>query len=242
MGKIIVFEGLDCSFKETNSKALESFLKNNGESAKLFSFPVYKNDSSFFVREYLKGSYGYDPALVDGKLGAAFYFMDQFHIWKTQIEKYYKEGYTIILDRFWTSSLIFQGCKQYRLNKDGLRPNSVSVKDINMTINDIANTALHMFNLPMPDVVIKMTMHLENMLELVKAKGSTNDIHENNLTFLKTIHAAYNDERIVFNKNDMFKKVYCSKGHTDISKKGILLSRSSVFNQIKDIVLPILRD
>ena len=43
MGKIIVFEGLDCSFKETNSKALEDFLKNNGEKVKLFSFPAYKS-------------------------------------------------------------------------------------------------------------------------------------------------------------------------------------------------------
>ena len=57
-GKLFAFEGLDCSFKETNSKAYLDYLRSKGRKAELFSFPRYDKESSYFVREYLGGKYG----------------------------------------------------------------------------------------------------------------------------------------------------------------------------------------
>lgn len=241
MGKIIVFEGLDCSFKETNSKALAEYLENElGLKAKLFSFPVYKNDSSFFVREYLKGSYGSDPALINGDLASTFYMMDQFHIWKTQIQRYYEQDYAIILDRFWTSCLVLQACKPYRVT-GGRAPETTTIQKINEHIRNITNMATDLFNLPNPDIILKMTMHFENIVDLLKEKNSDNDIHENRLDFLQNIHAAYNDERILFNRAKTFIPIKCSEGHIDLSKKGIVLSKESIFNRVKEVVIPELK-
>ena len=55
--RIIEFEGLDCSFKENNSKKLKENLAKMGYDVYLFSFPNYESDSSDEVRKFLSGSH-----------------------------------------------------------------------------------------------------------------------------------------------------------------------------------------
>ena len=57
-GKIIEFEGLDSSFKETNAKCLYDYLKDKGYKVNIVSFPRYDCDSSYFVKRLLSGIYG----------------------------------------------------------------------------------------------------------------------------------------------------------------------------------------
>ena len=56
-GKIIVIDGMDGTGKATQSKLLYEDLKNRGIKVKLFSFPNYDSDSSYFVTKYLKEGY-----------------------------------------------------------------------------------------------------------------------------------------------------------------------------------------
>ena len=58
-GKIIAFEGLDCSFKETNYKKFTENLKKNyelkeGEDLVTESFPRYDNDITIPLKKWLK--------------------------------------------------------------------------------------------------------------------------------------------------------------------------------------------
>ena len=43
---IIDFEGLDCSFKETNSRKLAEYLHG-----KRYEFPDYSSESSYFIKQ-----------------------------------------------------------------------------------------------------------------------------------------------------------------------------------------------
>ena len=61
-GKIIVFEGLDCSFKETTSEAVYQNLLAKGEKVIKFSFPAYGQQSAYFVEQLLQGNY---PDMTD---------------------------------------------------------------------------------------------------------------------------------------------------------------------------------
>ena len=98
---IIDFEGLDCSFKETNSKRLAEYL--NG---KRYEFPKYDSESSYFIRQYLAGKYN---GIISTDTVMTIYLMEMFDIWHTQIMPDIRNGLEIIvLDRFWYSNYYYQ--------------------------------------------------------------------------------------------------------------------------------------
>ena len=59
LGKFIVFEGLDCSFKETNSNKLYEYIKETHPeiNVKIVHFPRYGEPACCMVEKYLKGEY-----------------------------------------------------------------------------------------------------------------------------------------------------------------------------------------
>lgn len=182
--KLISFEGLDCSFKETNSKKLLQYLEQSGIKAKVIDFPQYKEESSVFVRNYLAGKYGtLDES--DAYITSMFYILDQYNIWKLELEKLYKEGYTIIFDRFWVSNLYFQLAKC-----DNESTIDRFYKDYKK--DEILNL-VKLLELPSPDVTISMKMETENIIKLVKIKKSSNDLHESNVKFLTDVNYLFHE-------------------------------------------------
>lgn len=217
--KLIVFEGLDASFKETNSKRLYNLLKSKGKDAYLFTFPDYSSPSSFFVKEYLKGTYSMDPENVNYTLGSIFYMADQYHIWKTQIEPIYNRGNAIIiLDRFWTSNLYHQLAKVY--------DPEVQWDNMNNKINELINLATKTFKMPYPDHILFMRMHLGNIVDFLKARA-TNDIHEGKIEYLRNVLKFYNKLEL---KNSS--PVWCSEGWVNVMQKGTVLSREVIFEKV----------
>ena len=61
---MISFEGMDCSYKETNSNRLSDILGIMGYEVELVSFPRYKNPSAYFVEGYLSGNIKVDGNTV----------------------------------------------------------------------------------------------------------------------------------------------------------------------------------
>lgn len=103
-GKIIVIDGMDGTGKATQSKLLYEDLKNRGMKVKLFSFPNYDSDSSYFVTKYLKEGYTRD---IDNPMLHSMYFsIDRAITYAHDIKKYYEDGYIIILDRYIISNVI----------------------------------------------------------------------------------------------------------------------------------------
>ena len=57
-GKLIVFEGLDGSGKNTQSEKFYEYMKNRGIRVKKKSFPDYKSQSAALINMYLSGQFG----------------------------------------------------------------------------------------------------------------------------------------------------------------------------------------
>lgn len=187
-GKIINFEGLDYSFKETNSKRLYEYIKRCvSEKVILISFPNYKSDSSYFVHEYLKKSYG-NANDVDEKQASLFYAMDRFDTMKKlDIEKLLDQGYYIILDRYTGSNLIFQTTKIYNKFQDSTF--------VDYFVEEFMEWALdlehNILKLPEADTVIYMNMPVKISYPLMQERalknGETEDCHESDREFMESV-------------------------------------------------------
>lgn len=197
-GKIIVFEGLDYSFKEYNSKKLYEYIKENiTKKVILLSFPNYESNSSYFVNEYLQGNYG-ECSEVDEKECTLLYAVDRYDtIKKNNVKELLEEGYYIIMDRYIGSNLIFQTAKIFNREKDIADDNDIGITTglIDSKINEYIEWALdlelNILNLPKWDKVIYMNMPLNVSYPLMKERdlknGKEEDGHESNKQFLECV-------------------------------------------------------
>ena len=141
-GILIEFEGLDCSFKETNSKALVDYIsKKTNRKCVLIDYPRYNNQSSYFVKQYLAGKYGEDPSKVDPDIASIAYAMDRYHDWMVNIKPIYDEGGIIVADRYTISNMIFQCAKVDSPLRAGL-------------ISRIIKLENRLMKLPKPNIVL----------------------------------------------------------------------------------------
>lgn len=108
-GRFIVIEGSDGSGKSTQFKLLANYLTAHGIPFASHHFPRYEEPSSYFVQEYLKGSYGgadeqgaYKPSL--------FYALDRFEAGEG-IRKELEAGKIVLCDRYIGSNMAHQGQK-----------------------------------------------------------------------------------------------------------------------------------
>lgn len=118
-GKLIVLEGAcDGVGKSTQLELLENEL---GKEAKCerWHFPSYGFGSSAMVRLFLKGKLGKLDEIPDEVI-ESYYAIDREYVWRNYLKKYYAEGKTILLDRYTTSSFIYQTlkCKDKDEKKD----------------------------------------------------------------------------------------------------------------------------
>lgn len=106
MGKFIVFEGIDGSGKSTQINMLAKKLKENGEKVYVTAEPTFST-SGGIIRDALSGAVERTTCEL-----AALFVWDRINhnINKTNgINKMLEEGYTVISDRYYYSSLAYQG-------------------------------------------------------------------------------------------------------------------------------------
>ena len=165
--KIIVFEGLDCSFKETNSIALTNYI---GKDAKRYTFPDYDNDRSYYIKQFLGKNY---PKDISKKIIRNMYLMEMYDKWNTEIKEDIRNGIKyIIFDRFWYSGLY------YNCSNDN-------------DYNDLTMEALHTYRLPVADLLFKMITDPNLMIQKLKEKFS-GDIYESNIQKMLEIYKRFN--------------------------------------------------
>ena len=162
---IIDFEGLDCSFKETNSKALTKLF---GDLGKRYEFPNYGSNSSYIkkINSFLAGEYPniQKTTIID------LFMEEQAHEWFNTILPDIKNGIKyVILDRFWVSNLYY-----YPL-------------DFHQYIYDTRKR----LKLPYPSYVVNMMTDLDLMLKSVHEKNSSNDIIEGNDRWLTETYSRF---------------------------------------------------
>jgi len=111
MGKLIVIEGVDASGKATQTKLLFEYLKEKSDKTLKIEFPDYESPSSSLVKMYLSGEFGENANDVSPYIASTFFAADRYASYKTKWEKQYKDGYTIVFDRYVTANMLHQASK-----------------------------------------------------------------------------------------------------------------------------------
>ena len=214
-GKLIVFEGIDGSGKETQASLLERELKEQGRDVMHISFPDYDSPSSALVKMYLHGDFGSDPSDVNPYAASLFYAVDRFASFRTKWKKFYENGGIVIADRYTTSNMVHQMTKYDEEDKR---------KKFLKWLEEVEYTELE---LPRPDVVILLDIPLavsENLVRERARKGGTMDIHEQNLAYLRKCHAGYEELTELYG----WRRICCTKD-------GILRSMEDIHQDVMKV-------
>jgi len=224
-GKFIVLEGIDGSGKTVQFGRLIKRLKEKKIDFKKIDFPRYGKPSSYFVEQYLNGSYG-GWKDVSAYRASLFYALDRFAA-SSQLKDWLKKGKVVISNRYVGSNLGHQGVKIH--NKTGR-------KQFYQWVNNLEYGIL---GLPKPDLNIFLHVPAEICFDLVEKKGKreylgkkTRDIHEQDIKHLKQAEKIFCEVRKLYHKD--FFKIECVKG-----KK--LLSRQEISDKIWKAVEKVLK-
>ena len=194
-GKIIVLDGMDGTGKKTQSKLLFEKLKKTNDKVLLYSFPNYENDSSYFIKKYLKEGYCRDidiPYLHD-----LFFSIDRCITFNQEIKCKYYEGYTIIFDRYTISNAI------YRLHEI---LNDIEIKlSYLIKLHNLEHTELE---LPIPDLNIILYSDPKVNNKLIENRCNTENIN-------RDLNETIDIQSKVFD-NIQFINKYCSGCYYDI--------------------------
>ena len=107
-GKIIVMEGAcDGIGKTTQFNALKKRLEEDNEIVVSHHFPSYGTYYGAPVEKFLQGEFG-RPQDNSAYFVHMLYATDRAVAWRKELRQEYKEGKTILLDRYTTSSMIYQ--------------------------------------------------------------------------------------------------------------------------------------
>ena len=214
MGKLIVVEGAcDGIGKSTQYTLLKERVIKDGNNVVSHHFPSYGEYQGVPVEKYLKGEFGniedLSPYFINN-----LYAVDRAITWHSYLKKEYQNS-IILLDRYTTSSLIYQ---------------SALIDDIEKRkefIDYVISFEYEKLGIKEPDLVI----FLEAPYDLVKKlrnerkvnDGIQNDIHEKNDEFMRKVY-----ENALFVADYLkFSKIKCNDGdhmrsiediHNDIYK------------------------
>ena len=210
-GLFLVIEGTDGSGKSTQYDLMRTKLKNEGYDIEEIHFPRYDEPSSYFVREYLKGSYG-SGEQVGPYTGSVFYALDRYQA-ASQINQALQQGKIVLCDRYTGSNMAHQGTK------------FIHAEERRGYFIWLDNLEFQMLKIPRPDYNFVLTVPLEVIQERLaqKADSSTHvqgkDIHEADPEHIRKSHEVYLDLCKLFPKD--FHQVEAARGGKVLSPETI---------------------
>ena len=181
-GKLIVIEGAsDGIGKSTQFDLLKERLINDGETIINHHFPTYNEYQGKPVEEYLKGKFG-DPKDLSPYFINSLYAVDRAVTYNLKLKKGLEEGNIILLDRYTTSSLIYQSA----LIED--------IEEKKKFLDYVIDFEYNKIGIKEPDLTIFLYAPLEVINEMRRKRKEESgevfegDIHENNLDFMKKVY------------------------------------------------------
>jgi dTMP kinase len=205
-GKLIVIEGAcDGIGKTTQYELLVNNLTKDNINVIKHHFPSYHTYYGSPVEHYLKGDFG-NPNTLSPYFVNTLYAMDRVITWQKELKDKYDAGDYLVLDRYTTSSLIYQSA----LIKD-----LQAKKDFIKYIEDFEYQKLA---LPQPDLVIFLVAPYDLVTKMRQERtnneGIKNDLHERNSDFMKKVYenslfvADYlNWQQVICNDGDKMRSI-----------------------------------
>ena len=215
MGKLIVIEGVsDGVGKTTQVKELYNKLIKEGNEVVYYHFPSYGSVGASLVEEYLKGNLGKRDDIGPYAI-SSFFAMDRFYAYHNELNDALDSGKIVLLDRYTTSNLIYQGSLFEREKKEEF-------------LDYISDYEYNKLGLKKPDLVIFLKLDKSIAKELRKNRdtdGVEGDINEKDTVFLDKV---YDNSLYVADKYN-FKIIECNKN-------GKLRSIDDISREIYSIV------
>ena len=179
-GKLIVVEGAcDGIGKTTQYDLLFKKLEKDNYKLVRHHFPSYNTIQGALVEKYLKGDYG-EPQDLSPYFINSLYAIDRAATWNESLKFAYEQGKIILLDRYTTSSMIYQ---------------SSTIEDLEKRkqfIDDVEDFEYNKLQIPKPDEVLFLHAPFELVTKIRNARkqndGIANDIHERNIDFMKKVY------------------------------------------------------
>jgi len=179
---IIAFEGLDCSFKETNYKTFLRHLKDMrlkpGFNIYSESFPRYGNWACKHVEKWLDGTFDRSMLKAHPKAVDSLYSLDRFAYWYEANG----EGHRRIERLDDTSAFNYFVFDRYNLSNtiyNPIHPGEVHIEDFTFD-RDI-------YGIPNPDVIVWMRMRDFDVLPDLLYKKENKDQNELDIEFLRGV-------------------------------------------------------
>ena len=215
---LVVIEGVsDGVGKTTQINELYNKLINDGKDVIYHHFPSYGSIGASLVEEYLKGNLGKREDIGPYAI-SSFYAMDRFYTYHNELKEALDRGKIVLLDRYTTSNLIYQGAL-FEEEKDSF-------------LEYITDYEYNRLGLKKPDLVIFLKLDRDFANTLRKNRnydGIDGDINEKDQNFLGKV---YDNSLYVADKYN-FKVVECSK-------EGVLRSIDDISREIYDVVREVL--
>ena len=199
MGKLIVIEGAcDGIGKSTQTGLLREELEKEGKVVS-HHFPSYGEPQAEDVEKYLHGEYG-KPSELDPKVVNGWYAHDRKVTWEQELKPEYENGSTILLDRYTTSSLIYQSA---------LMETEEEKKEF---IDFVVDYEYSKLGICKPDLVIFLYADFDLAMRLKaereKKLNIEGDIHEKDLVFMRKVY----DNAMFIADYLKWSKVKCDEG------------------------------
>lgn len=218
-GKLIVLDGSDGSGKATQTRFLLARLKKEGYRVKTLDFPQYeKNFFGKLIGECLVGDYG-DFVKIDPHIGSVLYAADRYES-KPVIERWLKQGFVVVLDRYVSSNQIHQGGK------------ILNPKRQREFLTWLDTMEHGVFGLPRPDRIIYLDVPTQISQSLLKTEDQKRkkvyvskrktDLVENDEEYMR--RSRENALKLV-KKLNAWTKIDCTK-------RGELLSREAIADKV----------
>lgn len=179
-GKLIVIEGAcDGIGKSTQFDLLRSRLESEGEIVISHHFPSYGEPQGKLAEDYLHGKMGDISDLSPYEINK-FFAHDRNITWKEQLKPEYDKGSIILLDRYSTSTFIYQAA-------------TIEDKDERKTfIDKVSSYEYDELGIKVPDLVLFLQADLDLVNKMRKARedsgASVADMHEKNPEYMKKVY------------------------------------------------------
>ncbi len=216
-GKLIVIEGAcDGIGKTSQYNLLKKYLEDKGYNVCSHHFPTYDSKQGKLTEYYLNGDFG-NPKDLSPYLVNSIYAVDRAITWNNKLKDAYDNENIILLDRYTTSSLIYQSALFESRN------------DKKAFIDYVMDYEYNKLGIKKPDKVIFLTADFDVVSNMRNKResndGIKNDVYERDNKLMKKIY-----------DNAMFVSDYLGFDIVKCDLNGSLRSIEDIQYEIRNII------